>query len=99
MRVSFEMEHALTAASFAATCPKCDNRRAYFMQIQIRSADEPSTTFFVSMRWVRMLRWLTVCLSDAHNPLAPISGRKIERLRNWVISALSVIEAMHTTGD
>lgn len=25
------------------TCPKCDNDRAYFMQLQIRSADEPST--------------------------------------------------------
>lgn len=30
-----------------ATCPKCDHRRAFYMQIQIRSADEPSTTFFV----------------------------------------------------
>ncbi|KCV71814.1 DNA-directed RNA polymerase III subunit RPC10 [Fonticula alba] len=27
-------------------CPKCDNRRAYFMQIQIRSADEPMSTFY-----------------------------------------------------
>lgn len=26
-----------------ATCPKCDHGRAYFMQLQIRSADEPST--------------------------------------------------------
>ncbi|CAE6468938.1 unnamed protein product, partial [Rhizoctonia solani] len=25
-------------------CPKCDNGRAYFMQLQIRSADEPMTT-------------------------------------------------------
>jgi len=24
-------------------CPKCDNPRAFFMQLQIRSADEPST--------------------------------------------------------
>ncbi|WFD00969.1 RNA polymerase III C11 subunit [Malassezia yamatoensis] len=29
-----------------AVCPKCDNHRAYFMQLQIRSADEPMTTFF-----------------------------------------------------
>jgi DNA-directed RNA polymerase III subunit RPC11 len=29
-----------------ATCPKCSNERAYFMQIQIRSADEPMTTFY-----------------------------------------------------
>lgn len=90
MRVSVEMQHALTAASFAATCPKCDNRRAYFMQIQIRSADEPSTTFFVRDRVIRILRWLTVCRSGARNPPAPISGRKIERLRNSAISVCPV---------
>ena len=27
-------------------CPNCTQREAYFMQIQIRSADEPMTTFF-----------------------------------------------------
>lgn len=27
-------------------CPQCDFPRAYFMQIQIRSADEPMTTFY-----------------------------------------------------
>ena len=27
-------------------CPKCSGKRAYFMQIQIRSADEPMTTFY-----------------------------------------------------
>ena len=27
-------------------CPKCSNPRAYFMQIQTRSADEPMTTFY-----------------------------------------------------
>ena len=29
-----------------AECPKCSNRKAYFMQIQIRSADEPMTIFY-----------------------------------------------------
>lgn len=29
-----------------ATCPACTHTKAYFMQIQIRSADEPSTTFY-----------------------------------------------------
>ncbi|KAK7091803.1 DNA-directed RNA polymerase III subunit RPC10-like [Littorina saxatilis] len=31
-----------------ANCPKesCENDRAYFMQIQTRSADEPMTTFY-----------------------------------------------------
>lgn len=27
-------------------CPKCEHDKAYFMQMQIRSADEPSTTFY-----------------------------------------------------
>ncbi|KAF1787995.1 DNA-directed RNA polymerase subunit/transcription factor S [Phytophthora cactorum] len=27
-------------------CPHCEYNKAYFMQIQIRSADEPSTTFY-----------------------------------------------------
>lgn len=27
-------------------CPKCESNQAYFMQVQIRSADEPSTTFY-----------------------------------------------------
>lgn len=33
-----------------ATCPKCENSRAYFMQIQIRSADEPSSIFYKCCR-------------------------------------------------
>lgn len=27
-------------------CPKCSHGRAYFFQLQIRSADEPMTTFY-----------------------------------------------------
>lgn len=27
-------------------CPKCSHPRAYFMQVQTRSADEPMTTFY-----------------------------------------------------
>ncbi|KAG8463918.1 hypothetical protein KFE25_000086 [Diacronema lutheri] len=27
-------------------CPKCQNTTAYFFQLQIRSADEPMTTFY-----------------------------------------------------
>ncbi|RZF34881.1 hypothetical protein LSTR_LSTR012878 [Laodelphax striatellus] len=27
-------------------CPECEHPRAYFMQIQTRSADEPMTTFY-----------------------------------------------------
>lgn len=29
-----------------AKCPSCAHDQAYFMQIQIRSADEPSTLFY-----------------------------------------------------
>lgn len=29
-----------------AVCGKCGNGRAYFMQMQTRSADEPMTTFY-----------------------------------------------------
>lgn len=36
-------------------CPKCEHPRAYFMQLQTRSADEPMTTFYrccsCSYRW------------------------------------------------
>ena len=30
----------------AATCPMCHHREAYFVQIQIRSADEPMSLFY-----------------------------------------------------
>ena len=29
-----------------AECPKCSHKKAFFMQIQTRSADEPMTTFY-----------------------------------------------------
>lgn len=29
-----------------AECPSCSHKRAYFMQMQTRSADEPMTTFY-----------------------------------------------------
>ncbi|XP_025091407.1 DNA-directed RNA polymerase III subunit RPC10-like [Pomacea canaliculata] len=32
--------------STETTCPKCEHKRAFFMQIQTRSADEPMTTFY-----------------------------------------------------
>lgn len=38
--------HILARFLPAANCPKCGNGEAYFMQLQIRSADEPMTTFF-----------------------------------------------------
>lgn len=31
---------------FPEPCPKCEHPRAFFMQIQTRSADEPMTTFY-----------------------------------------------------
>jgi DNA-directed RNA polymerase III subunit RPC11 len=29
-----------------AVCPKCNHNEAYFMQMQIRSADEPMSIFY-----------------------------------------------------
>ena len=37
----------------SARCPHCSFDTAYFMQIQIRSADEPSTTFYKCVRCMR----------------------------------------------
>ena len=34
---------------------KCDNREAYFRQVQIRSADEPMTTFY-KVCWISRYR-------------------------------------------
>lgn len=52
-RNSQEVDHVMGGAaawenvdSTDAVCPACSHGRAYFMQMQIRSADEPMTTFF-----------------------------------------------------
>ncbi|CAO1631799.1 unnamed protein product [Parajaminaea phylloscopi] len=37
---------ALLPSEPVATCPKCDHDRAYYFQLQVRSADEPMTTFY-----------------------------------------------------
>ncbi|ORZ40003.1 putative Rpc11-DNA-directed RNA polymerase III subunit C11 [Catenaria anguillulae PL171] len=33
-------------AATEAQCPKCEHPRAYFRELQIRSADEPMTVFY-----------------------------------------------------
>ena len=38
-------------------CPKCDHDRAFFMQIQTRSADEPMTTFYKCCAATCGYRW------------------------------------------
>jgi len=37
-------------------CPKCANSMAYFKQLQIRSADEPMTTFYRCVRCTHQWR-------------------------------------------
>jgi len=37
-------------------CPKCDGDEAYFMQIQIRSADEPMSVFYKCCSCARQWR-------------------------------------------
>lgn len=43
-------------------CPKCDHPKAYFMQLQTRSADEPMTTFYkccgCGHRWKEWRTWI-----------------------------------------
>jgi len=34
------------AAQIETVCPKCSHNKAYFFSMQIRSADEPMTTFY-----------------------------------------------------
>lgn len=38
-------------------CPKCENGRAYFMQMQTRSADEPMTNFYRCCNKECAYRW------------------------------------------
>ncbi|KAI9582480.1 DNA-directed RNA polymerase III subunit RPC10 [Glossina fuscipes] len=48
-----EVDHVMGGAaawenvdSTDADCPACSHKKAYFMQMQTRSADEPMTTFY-----------------------------------------------------
>lgn len=54
-----------THTRIIATCPSCDNGRAYFYQLQIRSADEPMTTCTVfypfRLHTLTFLYSLSVC--------------------------------------
>lgn len=38
------------------SCAKCDGEEAYFMQIQIRGADEPTTVFYKCATCARQWR-------------------------------------------
>ena len=43
------LEHSNSACAHlpaAAQCEKCQNNRAFFKEIQMRSADEPATVFY-----------------------------------------------------
>ncbi|VDP14445.1 unnamed protein product [Soboliphyme baturini] len=46
MPIELSRFNAYITAQFLATCPKCSHGRAFFMQLQTRSADEPMTTFY-----------------------------------------------------
>lgn len=47
----------LLLSSLTETCPKCSHNRAFFMQIQTRSADEPMTTFYKCCNMGCAHRW------------------------------------------
>lgn len=56
----------------AATCPKCDHRRAFYMQIQIRSAGE-----FVGSIWIHASPFLSLIFQTnpvPHSTYVYISG-------------------------
>eukprot|EP01102_Stenamoeba_stenopodia_P005814 TRINITY_DN16539_c0_g1_i1.p2 TRINITY_DN16539_c0_g1~~TRINITY_DN16539_c0_g1_i1.p2 ORF type:complete len:110 (-),score=19.47 TRINITY_DN16539_c0_g1_i1:220-549(-) len=40
-----------------AVCPKCNNKEAYFLQVQTRSADEPMTIFYRCANEECSFRW------------------------------------------
>ena len=44
--VALDVNRMTVTLSFTETCPKCEHSKAYFMQMQTRSADEPMTIFF-----------------------------------------------------
>lgn len=64
-----------------AQCPveACDGSRAYFFQLQIRSADEPMTTFYKVSTVILNTRWslLTIIVCN----LRPSMERKLVRLK------------------
>ncbi|CAL4884637.1 unnamed protein product [Urochloa humidicola] len=45
------------APKTGASCPRCNHGEAYFKQMQIRSADEPMTTFYRCCREDCQLEW------------------------------------------
>ena len=67
-------EGTLAASLTPVTCPKCDNDRAYFMQLQIRSADEPSTCMPLTTSSDHLLQM------HAHRMWPPVA-RKLRRAR------------------
>ncbi|OJA10857.1 hypothetical protein AZE42_06830 [Rhizopogon vesiculosus] len=57
------------ADSTAITCDKCGHPRAYFYQLQIRSADEPMTTYALDahINGVKTNGFLFKCMQNAQN--------------------------------
>ncbi|KAK0416359.1 hypothetical protein QR680_012437 [Steinernema hermaphroditum] len=61
-------------------CPRCSCDRAYFMQLQTRSADEPMTTFYrcansaCGHRW-KELKWIRSRLHLDESSSAAVGGR------------------------
>ena len=57
-----------------AICPACNNGRAYFLQIQIRSADEPMTMFcaWTRLRGARTRRSANSRLCRRSSPPPPL---------------------------
>ena len=59
-----DSEQWANASTTTERCPKCSNEKAYYLQVQTRSADEPMTTYYRctkcahnwSERWKSLLK-------------------------------------------
>ena len=93
----------------AVNCDKCGNDYAYFQQIQIRSADEPMTTFYrcarCAYRWRQDWEWGSrgldipgqLCQGRRCTKLAPSFVLSQVPLLQMVIHSVSMFEMVSIT--
>lgn len=75
---SCHLSNTVDHANFQVNCTseKCDNREAYYRQVQIRSADEPMTTFYRVL--FRIISAMRPFIDMDSAPNATETGEKID---------------------
>ena len=77
--------HTFVLINFSATCPKCEHKRAFLMQIQTRSADEPMTTCYKCCNMSCSHQWrdciFKLSSSNFDSPVLLFKGKN-----NWQLS-------------